>query len=315
VQALFFTQTAQFCSRATRYALPYASVPAFEQGVLAISMRAAGRIQAKRSPDANPAPQQRAARETANWRRLWWPSKRATRAFAVPDGLRIYAIGDIHGCHAELQILLNRIEQDICDTHIAVRLVYLGDYIDRGPASKEVVSCVLKTVSHIDTIGLRGNHEQMLLDFLEDPTSFVHWRDMGGRETLLSYGVVPPQAVDEKSVAQARDSLLQALPEDHLRFFRGLSYSTRIGDYFFVHAGVRPGAALDQQSLHDMLWIREPFLRSSHDFGAKIVHGHTPGDQPVCRANRIGLDTGAYATGCLTAAVLEGAGLRFLHTR
>jgi serine/threonine protein phosphatase 1 len=276
-------------------------------------MQATARAKVKKSQRRDYAPQPNCARERTDWRR-WFLAERATRAFAVPDGLRIYAVGDIHGCHAELEILMDLIEHDIRDTNNAVRLVYLGDYIDRGPASKEVVARILKTGSQFQTISLRGNHDQMLLDFLENPSAFVHWRDVGGRETLLSYGVIPPQSADEKSMLQARDSLLRALPEDHLRFFRGLRYSARIGDYFFVHAGVRPGAALEDQTIDDMLCIREPFLRSAKDFGVKIVHGHTPTAEPVCRANRIGLDTGAYATGRLTAAVLEGAGLRFLHT-
>jgi serine/threonine protein phosphatase 1 len=236
------------------------------------------------------------------------------RVFAVPAGLRIYAIGDIHGCHAELEILLNLIEQDLRGAQVECRLIYLGDYIDRGPASKKVVDRVLKTKLHFLTTCLRGNHDQILLDFLEDPTVYPIWQDIGGRETLLSYGVAPPQVDDSRIFVQARDALWRALPENHLQFFHSLNFSATIGDYFFVHAGVRPGIALEDQRAEDMLWIRNLFLHSSNDFGAMIVHGHTPFEQPVRHANRMGLDTGAYATGCLTAAVLEGTEFRFLHT-
>jgi serine/threonine protein phosphatase 1 len=237
-----------------------------------------------------------------------------SRVWAVPDGLRIYAIGDIHGCHAQLESLLTLIDHDVRDANIAHCVIYLGDYIDRGPASKDVVDSVLKTRLRFRTICLRGNHDQMLLDFLDEPAIFPKWSAVGGRETLLSYGVSPPQFDDERIFCAARDALWSALPKAHYEFFSSLRFSVKIGDYFFVHAGVRPGTALDDQDIQDMLWIREDFLKSSSDFGAMIVHGHTPSAMPVRHVNRIGLDTAAYATGRLTAAVLEGTGFRFLHT-
>ena len=245
------------------------------------------------------------------WQRLVSPRR---RVFAVPDGLRIYAIGDVHGCHRELEILLDLIAEDTRKTKRACRLIYLGDYVDRGPASKAVVDRILATALQFQTIFLRGNHDQILLDFLDDPAIYRTWRDIGGRETLLSYGVVPSEFDNEQTFCETRNAFREALPQPHLEFFRSLHFSAKIGDYFFVHAGVRPGRSLEEQRTEDMLWIRDPFLNSSSDFGAMIVHGHTPSERPMCHANRMGLDTGAYATGCLTAAVLEDTRFRFLHT-
>jgi serine/threonine protein phosphatase 1 len=152
------------------------------------------------------------------------------------------------------------------------------------------------------------------LDFLADPASYDGWCDFGADETLTSYGVRPPRDHSLSTFCDVRDRFLQALPAEHLHFFRNLLLSWEIGDYFFAHAGVRPGAPLNQQKEDDLLWIREEFLDSSEDFGKVVVHGHTPTDGPVKRANRIGIDTGAYLTGRLTALVLDGQNQRFLQT-
>jgi serine/threonine protein phosphatase 1 len=259
------------------------------------------------SPVAGPLP------ETGGklWQRLF--SSR-NRVFAIPKGIRVYAIGDIHGCDAELRALLDLIEADARKTQAECRLIFLGDYIDRGPASKDVVDRLFHIARQFRTICLRGNHEQMLLDFLDDAKVLRTWSQMGGRETLLSYGVAAPSFDDERAFCETRDAFVRALPKNHLKFFQHLQFSTRLGDYFFVHAGIRPGVALEAQREQDMMWIRNIFLRSSNDFGAMIVHGHTPSEGPVCQANRMGLDTGAYATGRLTTAVLEGTSVRFMHT-
>jgi serine/threonine protein phosphatase 1 len=164
-----------------------------------------------------------------------------------------------------------------------------------------------------ETHHLRGNHDQALLEFLEKPSSYRTWRRFGADETLLSYGVEPP-ADTESAMAFARDELAEKLPAPHLRFLQDLQPFVQIGAYHFVHAGVRPGLPLEDQSLEDMMWIRGEFLDCEDDFGKVIVHGHTPGEKPVCRANRIGIDTGAFATNCLTAVVLDGVGARFLNT-
>jgi diadenosine tetraphosphatase ApaH/serine/threonine PP2A family protein phosphatase len=235
------------------------------------------------------------------------------RAAALPDGVRVYAVGDIHGCAAELDLLLAMIEADVAGWRGERHLVFVGDYVDRGPNSKGVVARLLHPPSGFTVRHLKGNHEQALLDFLDDPESYVAWRDFGARETLLSYGVTAP-ADDATAFAAARDRFRAALPKEHRAFFEALELSARIGDYFFVHAGVRPGIALEMQSAEDLLWVRDEFLASTADFGAVVVHGHTPTMAPVRRRNRIGIDTGAFATGRLTAAVLEGIDCRFLGT-
>jgi serine/threonine protein phosphatase 1 len=231
---------------------------------------------------------------------------------AAPNGVRIYAVGDIHGCAAELDRLLAHIVDDSREWRGECRIVYLGDYVDRGPDSKGVIERLLKPLSGFSTTCLRGNHDQVLLDFLDNPSLFRTWRDFGGRETLLSYGVRPPLFDDVQAYAEVCDQLRSAIPREHLEFLQQLPFFARIGGYYFVHAGVRNGVSLDEQTPEDMLWIRDEFLTSTDDFGAIVVHGHTPTKTPVQRGNRIGIDTGAYATGVLTAAVLEGSQCRFL---
>jgi serine/threonine protein phosphatase 1 len=230
------------------------------------------------------------------------------------DSGRIYAVGDIHGCAGLLDQLTALIVEDSKDAEGPCTILYLGDYIDRGPNSKGVIERLLAPPAGFATVHLRGNHDQMLLDFLRKPSTFQTWRDLGAHETLMSYGVLPPRFEDRNLFRETRDRLLQALPAEHLNFLLKLEPSARIGGYFFAHAGVRPGVGLGNQSLEDLLWIRDEFLESSANFGMIIVHGHTPAERPVRRSNRIGLDTGAYATGRLTAAVLEGSDCRFLHT-
>ena len=232
----------------------------------------------------------------------------------VPEGMRVYAIGDIHGCLVELNALLAKIEDDSAAYDGDARLIFLGDYVDRGPDSKGVLDRLLATPDRFKTHFVRGNHDQILLDFLENPALFRDWRDFGGRETLMSYGVTPPRFDNEEAYAEARNVLRSNMPESHVDFLGGLQYSVAIGGYYFVHAGVRPGVALDRQSEEDLLWIRDEFLLSNTDFGLTVVHGHTPMDAPVRRPNRISVDTGAYATGKLTSAVLEGTECRFLST-
>jgi len=239
------------------------------------------------------------------------------RRASVPPGMRVYAIGDIHGRADLLDLLTVRILDDSAawrrEGH-AAKIVYLGDYVDRGPDSKTVIDRLLAPPPELDAVFLLGNHDKVLLDFLEDPSLFGAWREFGARETLLSYGVVPPLFENQEAFVRACDAFRAALPDAHLRFFRTLQLSAEIGGYVFVHAGVRPGVDLGRQSAEDMLWIRGDFLDSSADFGAVIIHGHTPTEQPVVRPNRIGVDTGACMTGQLTAVVLEGSGYRFLST-
>ena len=239
---------------------------------------------------------------------------RAVHAASVPAGARVYAIGDIHGCADQMDRLLAAIEDDAKGYAGEKHLVFLGDYVDRGPDSKGVVERLLAPRDGFTQYFLRGNHDQVVLDFLDDASVYRSWRGFGAPETLMSYGVLPPRFDDEEAYRKVREEFAAALPASHLTFFRDLQYSARIGDYFFVHAGVRPGVDLDLQTKEDMLWIRDEFLLSNGNFGAVVVHGHTPSERPVRRANRIGVDTGAYATGRLTAAVLEGSDCKYLLT-
>jgi serine/threonine protein phosphatase 1 len=239
------------------------------------------------------------------------------RPASVPKGVRVYAIGDVHGRLDLLTTLLSQVEADAADRGgFNNYLVYLGDYVDRGHWSRQVIDLLLSPPpAGFGAVFLRGNHEQAMLDFLEDSSSGVHWLRFGGLETLASYGVrLAPGANSPEVLERARRDLGAALPAAHLSFLRHTRASLSIGDYFFVHAGVRPGVALERQDPQDLLWIREEFLKSDADFGKLVVHGHTISELPEIRANRIGIDTGAYATGHLTCLVLEGHERRFIGT-
>jgi serine/threonine protein phosphatase 1 len=240
----------------------------------------------------------------------------------LPAGVRLYAVGDIHGRLDLLENLLNLIEGDreVSAGEQPV-LVFLGDYVDRGPDSKGVVEKLLTGLPQgFTSLFLKGNHEELLLSFLRDPGTGMHWLHNGGDATLLSYGV-KLEVVEAAffrggpALAELAERFRSLLPEPHLKFYESLKLYYRSGDYFFVHGGVRPGVALDRQSEDDMLWIREEFLDWPHDFGAVVVHGHTPVRVPDDRDNRIGIDTFAVRTGILTAAGLEGCRRWFLSTR
>ena len=236
-------------------------------------------------------------------------------AARVPEGTRVYAIGDIHGRADLLDRLHAAIREDAgragADRRVAV---YLGDYVDRGLDSKGVIDRLLgDPLPGFERVFLMGNHEDALLKFLDEPQFGRDWKYYGGLETLMSYGVPDLPLKDEEAAFEvARDQFVERLPAAHLDFLRRLRLSHEEGDYFFAHAGVRPGVALDAQAAEDLMWIREEFLGFSGDLGKIVVHGHTPEEQPVVRANRIGVDTGAYITGVLTAVALEGEGRRFV---
>ena len=234
----------------------------------------------------------------------------------VPADMRVYAVGDIHGCAALLDLMHARIAEDAKDVHADRRVVYLGDYIDRGNDSKGVIDRVRSKVPAGFTAHyVKGNHDAALLDFLEDPETYRAWRSFGAADTLISYGVRPPLYDSEEQRIAARDALKRALPPEHLAFFRALELKVTLGDYVFVHAGIRPGISMESQSEEDLLWIRDEFLASTLVHEKVVVHGHTPLSGPVRTANRISIDTGAYATGILTCAVLEGTTCRFLQAR
>ncbi|CAL1691013.1 Bis(5'-nucleosyl)-tetraphosphatase, symmetrical [Brevundimonas subvibrioides] len=218
----------------------------------------------------------------------------------------IYAIGDIHGRLDCLERLLATIFAE-ADPGRTV-LVFLGDYIDRGPQSRGVVEGLMLVQGLFETRLLRGNHDQSLLNFLSDPSAGPAWCDFGGRETLASYGVAAPALRgDAQGWVTASEDLAQSMPAEHLAFFRNLETSASYGDYFFCHAGARPGVPLGAQSDEDLMWIRDAFLRDARPFEQVIVHGHTPEPAVHIDRRRIGIDTGAYATGVLSAIRLEGA--------
>jgi len=241
----------------------------------------------------------------------------AHRAPTVPPGLRLYAIGDVHGRADLLARLLSMIEADAARRPgLAKRVVLLGDYVDRGPQSKETIDLVLDAApAGAEIVALMGNHEEMMLRFLSDIGIGHSWMLNGGDATLASYGVEPPRFLGrEADYRLAQEELNALLPERHRRFLEGLAVTHGEGDYLFVHAGVRPRVPLDRQRREDQLWIRDQFLRSDEDFGKIVVHGHSIDEEPVVRRNRIGIDTGAYATGKLTCLALEGAARMFLST-
>jgi serine/threonine protein phosphatase 1 len=226
---------------------------------------------------------------------------------------RVYAIGDIHGRLDLLERAIAAIGRDV-DRHGGEALtVTLGDYIDRGPASRGVIERLAINPFPTSHIALKGNHETLLEAFLSDPGGGEHWRRLGGLETLHSYGVPVADLMLGRNYAEASQRLREALPPHHLDFLRSLKTSHSHGCYFLCHAGVRPGVPLDRQSDHDLMWIREEFLSSTVDFGKMIVHGHTPVETPDVRHNRINIDTGAFASGRLTCVVLEESGPRFLE--
>ena len=242
---------------------------------------------------------------------LGFGPKRETRA---PDGMRIYTVGDIHGCAAVLDRLHARIEADAENFSGEKVIVYLGDYVDRGPDSRGVIERLIDAVPKgFSARYVKGNHDQALLDFLANAETYRAWRGFGAPETLLSYGVRPPLFDDSEKFEEARLALKAQLPASHLAFLRALESVIVLGDYAFVHAGIRPGTSLEDQTDEDLLWIRDEFLNCTTLHEKVVVHGHTPISAPIRLKNRIGVDTGAYATGNLSCAVLEGTECRFLQ--
>ena len=244
--------------------------------------------------------------------------KRPPVVRAAPDGNRLYAIGDVHGRLDALDILLEAIRADALQGDLHPVLVMLGDYVDRGPASRGVIERLIELERDpmLETRFIRGNHDDTMMRFTAEPSIGVSWCGFGGVETLQSYGVTAPLTSDDTEAwAAAQTAFAAALPADHLRFLRALEPYVEYGDYFFTHAGVRPGVELDDQDGHDLMWIREEFLRGSATFSKTIVHGHTPEEDAFVSDRRIGVDTGAYATGRLTAVVLEGVERRLIQAQ
>ena len=235
----------------------------------------------------------------------------------VPEGTRVYAIGDVHGCADLLASLAAAIDEEIdadrsegVETHI----VLLGDLVDRGPDSAGVVEFARKWRKRRSVRILWGNHEEMFVRAFEDKDVLKHFLRFGGRETLMSYGV-DRKAFSKSSLEEIQAMMEEVVPAKHRKFIAKFEDMIQFGDYLFVHAGIKPGVALDKQKKRTLRWIREPFLSHADSFGPVVVHGHTITDAPDNAGNRIGIDTGAYASGKLTALVLEGRKLRYITAR
>ena len=230
----------------------------------------------------------------------------------------IAAIGDIHGRHDSLFCLFAKLKAYEEKQHNLVQYVFLGDYIDRGPDTKQVIDTILEWRTHHECIFLLGNHEASLLQFLDEPIQNAEWLNYGGIETALSYGIrAPIGRLSNSQIIALSAELKNALKEEHLAFFKNLELSYESGDYLFVHAGVYIDRPLSQNDEQSLLWMREPFLSSKTLFDRVIVHGHTitQNFEPEIRANRIGIDTGSYLNGKITALLIDGINRQFIYSR
>ena len=241
------------------------------------------------------------------------PSRPKRPKARVPEGVRIYAIADVHGRADLLGQAFARIDADLGSHPTSdVIEIFLGDYIDRGPNSREVIDLLIARSRDRTTVCLSGNHETYVSEFLRNPAVFDDWKQYGGLATLRSYGLAAPIDPDPAERAELSLAFDWRMPSSHRRFLDNLKPSFTCGDFFFVHAGVRPGVPLADQSVEDLLWIRQDFLFHEGDFGKIIVHGHTPVREPDVRSNRINIDTCAHATGQLTCLLLEADQIMFL---
>jgi serine/threonine protein phosphatase 1 len=230
------------------------------------------------------------------------------------DDRRLYVIGDVHGRDDLLAQLARRIELDVTGSGQNAITIFLGDYIDRGPKSADVLHRLAARDWPLPFIALRGNHEQMLLRFLDDASYLKAWRHFGGLETLFSFGINGLKALETSACAETQREFKMRLSPAQLDFITGTPTSYQLGDYYFCHAGIRPGTPLADQKDDDLLWIREEFTTSEVQHEKMIVHGHTSVEKAEIRHNRINIDTGAYITGVLTCLVLAHGNRRFLTT-
>jgi serine/threonine protein phosphatase 1 len=234
----------------------------------------------------------------------------------------IYAVGDVHGRYDLLLHILRLIRKDMKEAQTSandydkILVVFLGDYIDRGDESKDVIETLCQTdLIEAETVFLKGNHEEALLDFIGDAEAGATWVRFGGRETLLSYGISLPKDIEKDfDWEKVRQSFVAKIPEQHLSFLQSLPSFKIDGEYMFVHAGIDPGKPVEAQTDQDFLWIRDSFLKSMKKLPYIVVHGHTPEGQPVWDGRRIGIDTGAYISNKLTAARLLNGTVGFLST-
>ena len=231
----------------------------------------------------------------------------------IPAGQRVYAVGDIHGRLDLFEAMIAQIDADDAEAGAAeTTVILLGDLVDRGPDSAGVMRATREWQSRRNVRILLGNHEEMLLKSLEDESVFRHFLRHGGKETILSYGV-DPEAFRVAELETAQQMLREHFPQDEIDYIGTFEDSIVIGDYVFVHAGIVPGVALEEQKARDLRWIREPFLSHTAPHSHVVVHGHSITERPDDKGNRIGLDTGAYVSGSLTAIALEGTSRRYLY--
>ncbi|MBR9834570.1 MAG: serine/threonine protein phosphatase [Alphaproteobacteria bacterium] len=248
-------------------------------------------------------------------------SQYPARVTNVPDGQCVYAIGDIHGRCDLLEALLDKIDEDASSLPDGTEkiIVFLGDYIDRGMQSRQVIELMQsERLGDYRPVFLMGNHEEALLRFRDEAGFGAQWGRYGGRETLFSYGVQPPNAqaaLDPDAWYEAWQKFRDVLPDQHLEFFQSMKHYITIGDYLFVHAGLRPNIELEDQTADDMLWIRDGFLKDEQAFPYLVVHGHTPSHAPYLDHRRMGLDTGAFTSSVLTAARFFGSDIQVIKTR
>jgi len=235
-----------------------------------------------------------------------------------PDGVRLYAIGDIHGCLGLLDRLLTKIAADIAEHAPADwRVILLGDYVDRGSASKGVIERMIELKARDSRyITLAGNHDVEFLAFMKEPNIGGVFVNCGGQATARSYGVRfdPERLETATELRKVHGKIVDAVPEEHVRFLEELEFSVTFGDFFFCHAGIRPEIPLQDQTPEDLIWIRSPFLDCVSHFEKVVVHGHTISGTPDVHPNRIGIDTGAYRTGHLTAAIIDMQTVTFIMT-
>ncbi len=230
-----------------------------------------------------------------------------------PEGMLLYAIGDIHGRSDCLRRAHDLIDRDSAKRGGRDRAleIYVGDYIDRGPDSKGVLDLLIARSTAASVVALRGNHEIVMESFLRGQTPFDDWRRLGGLETILSYGVDARRLL-KKGGVQPRD-LAEKFPESHLRFISSLRSVYVVGRYCFAHAGLRPGVTFERQSTEDIAWIRDEFLTFAGNFGFIVIHGHTPVASVDFLSNRINIDTGAYISNRLSILRIDAAGVTALE--
>lgn len=233
---------------------------------------------------------------------------------ALPPGQRVYALGDIHGRLDLFEALIGAIEEDDAAAGLAeTTVILLGDLVDRGPDSAGVIARARRWQAQRHVRILAGNHEEMFLESFASVEVLRHFLRHGGRETLLSFGI-EPDALRSASLEELNALMEEAVPHETRAFIAGLEDLIEIGDYLFVHAGIDPALPFAEQDVSSLRWIREPFLSHGAPLGKMVVHGHTISQDVEERGHRIGIDTGAFASGRLTALVLEEGERRYLET-